>query len=80
MGKSFGFSPSEKLTVCHFIYCIFTFSKKKISEKRKSQRGKMNFQEKKQTGTRKKSEKFSSKKEKRKTAGKKEARKKRRKK
>lgn len=59
MGKSFEISPSEKLTVCHFIRCIFTFSEKEISRKKEKTEEKMNFREKKQTGIRKKSEKFS---------------------
>lgn len=58
MGKSFEISPSEKLTVCHFIRCIFTFSEKEISGKKEKTEEKMNFREKEQTGTRKKSEKF----------------------
>lgn len=65
MGKSFEISPSEKLTVCHFIRCIFTFSEKEKTEE------KMNFREKEQTGTRKKSEKFSAEKEKQKNGRKK---------
>lgn len=58
MGKSFEISPSEKLTVCHFIRCIFTFSEKEISGKKEKTEEKMNFREKKQTGPGKKSEKF----------------------
>ncbi len=80
MGKSFEISPSEKLTVCHFIRCIFTFSEKEISRKKEKTEEKMNFREKEQTGTRKKSEKFRRKRKTQKTAGKKEERKKRRKK
>ena len=80
MGRYFGFSPSEKLTVCHFIRCIFTFSEKEISGKKEKTEKKMNFREKEQTGTRKKSEKFRRKRKTQKTAGKKEERKKRRKK
>ena len=80
MGKSFEISPSEKLTVCRFIRCIFTFSEKEISGKKEKTEEKMNFREKEQTGTRKKSEKFRRKRKTQKTAGKKEERKKRRKK
>lgn len=79
MGKSFEISPSEKLTVCHFIRCIFTFSEKEISGKKEKTEEKMNFREKEQTGI-KKSEKFRRKRKTQKTAGKKEERKKRRKK
>lgn len=43
MGKSFEISPSEKLTVCHFIRCIFTFSEKKISGKKEKTKGKNEF-------------------------------------
>lgn len=43
MGKSFEISPSEKLTVCHFIRCIFTFSEKEISGKKEKTEGKNEF-------------------------------------
>lgn len=45
-GKSFEISPSEKLTVCHFIRCIFTFSEKEISGKKEKTEGKNEFSEK----------------------------------
>lgn len=43
MGRYFGFSPSEKLTVCHFIRCIFTFSEKEISGKKEKTEEKNEF-------------------------------------
>ena len=43
MGKSFEISPSEKLTVCHFIRCIFTFSEKEISRKKENTEEKNEF-------------------------------------
>lgn len=59
MGKSFGFYPSEKLTVCHFIRCIFTFSQKEIFRKKEKSKGKNEFSGKEADRARKKSGKFS---------------------
>lgn len=63
MGKSFEISPSEKLTVCHFIRCIFTFSEKEISGKKGKDRGKNEFSGKGADRARKKIGKISAEKE-----------------
>lgn len=62
-GKSFGFSPSEKLTVCHFIRCIFTFSQKEIFRKKEKSKGKNEFSGKGADRARKKIGKISAEKE-----------------